>query len=120
MIRKNERELWSPPIWVDFNDLDGRRLPIKEGGGTADDLRRHAIVLNDGLRLTLFTFDGTEAAKVDDLVGVGIVNKDPASGWVVVVSWATLRHVSELDPIDRRLYLDIRPEGLSGSVSDSS
>jgi hypothetical protein len=118
LIRKNERELWSPPIWVDFNDLDGERLPITESGGTTDDLRRHAVVLKDGLKLTLFTLDGTKAAQVDDLVGVGTVTRDPASGWVALVPWTTLRHVSELDPIDRQLYLHVRPEGFSGAADD--
>ena len=118
LIRKNERELWSPPIWVDFNDLDGERLPITESGGTTDDLRRHAVVLKDGLKLTLFTLDGTKAAQVDDLVGVGTVTRDPASGWVALVPWTTLRHISELDPIDRQLYLHVRPEGFSGAADD--
>ena len=73
-----------------------------------------------GLRLTLFTLDGMNVAEVDDLVGLGEVISDPTDGWVAVVLPATLRHASELDPIDRRLYLDLRPQAFSGSASDRS
>jgi hypothetical protein len=59
-------------------------------------------------------------AEVDDLVGLGEVISDATDGWVAVVLPATLRHISELDPIDRRLYLDLRPQGFSGSASDRS
>jgi hypothetical protein len=114
MIRKSEHELWSPPIWVDFNDLRGDRLPIMVGGGTADDLQRHRIALQDGLKLTLFTLDGSDISEVDDLVGLGVVASDSGYGWVAVVPPRSLRHVSELDAIDRQLYLALRPEGLSG------
>jgi hypothetical protein len=63
---------------VDFNELDGERLIIKDRGVTADDLRRHGIALKDGLKLTLFTLDGTDHAEVGDLVGVASVISDPA------------------------------------------
>jgi hypothetical protein len=48
------------------------------------------------------------------------VLSDPTDGWVAIVQPATLRHVSDLDPIDRRLYLELRPEGFSGSTGDRS
>lgn len=77
------------------------------------------IQLADGLRLTLYTLDRTEAGEYDDLVGVGVVRNDSTGGWIALIAPSTLCHVSELDGLDRRLYLDLRPEGFQPSFGST-
>ena len=71
MIRRNERELWSPPVWVDFMARDAKgRVPL-DYPGTLKDLEDNSIDLRIDMRLTLYTLDATLNSDRDDLVGVG-------------------------------------------------
>ena len=109
MIRRNERELWSPPVWVDFMARDAKsRVPL-DYPGTLKDLEAHSIDLRIDMRLTLYTLDATLNSDPDDLVGVGKVEWDGIKQrWMVAIDWRSLIHVSEMDEVDRTLYRKAR------------
>jgi hypothetical protein len=113
MIRKNDFELWSPPVWVDFMARDeGGTVPL-HFPGTVDDLKAHKIELNEGQNLTLYTFDATENMESDELVCVGRIRwSEGRAMWTAEFDWESLVHVSEMDSEDRHLYLIARPGGL--------
>lgn len=111
MIRKTESELWSAPVWVDFMAQDEKgRVPL-DYPGTQRDLDAHAIKLQEGMQLTLYTLDATEIADPDDLVCVGTVEWDQdQERWFAAFNWRALVHVSELDEVDRNLYRQERSD----------
>ena len=101
----------TPPIWVDFMARDGKSRVHLDFPGTLADLKRHAMSLNEGMRITLYTEDATDVSDPDDLVTVGIVQRDPTSNrWFAVFDWTTLLHVSDLDATDRRRYESAKAE----------
>jgi hypothetical protein len=104
-IRGEDNQIPTPPIWVDFMARDERaRVPL-DYPGTVADLTRHQVVLRDGMSITLYTHDTTEAADPDDLIAIATVQRDEAAGrWFAVFDWESLMHLSDLDDLDRGLY----------------
>ncbi len=65
------------------------------------------------MRLVLYTDDATKEGDTDELVTAGVVELDHASGrWWARHDWHALRHVSELDEVERLEYLKFRPRNL--------
>ena len=113
MLRRNDTELWSAPIWVDFNAASQRSPRRRQPAwlvpldypGTTSDLARYGITLVDGLPLVLFSYDATEAGDPDDLVALGVAERDRRSGrWVARFQVSRLCHQSDLDEADQRLF----------------
>jgi hypothetical protein len=108
MIRKDDATLWSKPVWVDFMASASGRVPL-DFPGTQKDLEDHKIALQEGIRLTLYTYDATQERDPDDLVCVGSVEWDSAEKrWMAAFDWESLTHVSEMEMKDRELYLGTR------------
>jgi hypothetical protein len=83
-------------IYADYlkTDNDGRLTLICYG--TARDLERHGIVLEEGLALTFYMDDGDDEGNPDDLLVDGIVEyNEELKQWVAVIDQATFRHASE-------------------------
>ena len=111
LIRRTDTELWSPPIWIDFMDLEAGSLPL-DSPATQADLARHRIALQDGRKLVLYTLDGTTPAE--DLLTCGnVVWLDRVSRHEVAIDTEKLVHVADLDPIDRSLYVAARARDIA-------
>jgi hypothetical protein len=108
MIVNEEGALVSPPIWVDFMNVDWERRVRLDAPGTERDLRRLGVELAEGDRLLLYQEDATDVG-IDDLVTVGIAQFDPEENrWVAIVDWQSVSHVSELSPRNASLYWSFR------------
>jgi len=84
--------------------------------GTRYDLKRLGIILRPGLRLILYTLDGTPHRASDDLIALGIVGFDTATGqWSAVIDPESMVHYSDLEEGDRQLY-DVGRLGSQGST----
>lgn len=110
MIRRNDNELWSPPIWVDFMSRDGEwRVPL-DYPGTLEDLVRQNVTLVAGMYLTLYSLDATDRADPDDLIALASVEFDRSNDkWFARIDPESFVHQSDLDDVDRRLYESGRP-----------
>ncbi len=85
-----------PRVYADFQNLaDVNRLKLN-CVGTQHDLARLGLRLAEGLALTLYTDDGDEEGRPDDLCVDGVVRYDPNEQcWTAEVDWNSLRHASE-------------------------
>lgn len=85
-----------PRIYADFIKTDDGGRLILICHGTARDLERHGVVLEEDLALTFYTDDADDFGNPDDLLVDGVVEYDKEAGWwVAVIDEATFRHASE-------------------------
>ena len=85
-----------PRIYADYQKTDDAGRLILVCSGTARDLERHGIVLENGLALTFYMDDGDKAGNPDDLLVDGVVEYDEKQkNWVAVIDEDTFRHTSE-------------------------
>jgi hypothetical protein len=86
----------TPRVYADFQNLDDHNRVRLICAGTAEDLRRLALQLREGLALTLYTDDADDEGNPDPLLIDGTVHYD-AEGkcWVAEVDWSRLRHASD-------------------------
>jgi len=83
-------------IFADFNNLDDANRLRLNCVGTREDLARHGIELQEGLRLTFYMDDANDRGEPDDLLAEGVTHYDHANQcWVAAVDWPTLRHASQ-------------------------
>ena len=74
-----------PRIFADFHNADPRGRVRLNCAGTADDLSRQQIVLQDGLRLVVYS---------EDLEAEGMAHySTDESMWVAVVDWDAVREM---------------------------
>jgi hypothetical protein len=85
-----------PRIYADFQNLDDSNRLRLTCAGTAQDLRRHGLELQEGQVLTFYTDDADEHGQADELRVEGVVHYDGAEQcWVAAVDWRGIRHASE-------------------------
>jgi hypothetical protein len=83
-------------IYADFHNLDDCNRLRLTCMGTRDDLARHGIELQEGLRLTFYMDDANDNGEPDDLLADGVTHYDAEEHcWVAAVDWPTLRHASQ-------------------------
>jgi hypothetical protein len=115
MIRRDECELWSPPIPAEFVGTDWNGNVRLDHPAAQEHLRFWGIELTNGMRLVVFDEDGTDAQDYDDLIAVGVAEFDPDEVRWVAADWRrTLTHFSELDATSKALYAVFRPEMVVG------
>jgi len=76
-----------PRIYADFNGIVTAQ-PSKvalDTRGTREDLERHGLTFQEGLRVLFYDHDATEQRDPDDLFGVGVISWDEHWGWVGVI-----------------------------------
>lgn len=84
-----------PPIYADFQNLDDQNRLRLTAQGTRDDLARHGIRLQEGLRLTFYTDDADDDGNPDNLLADGTVQRNEQEQcWGAAVDWNALRHAS--------------------------
>lgn len=84
-------------VYADFQNLDEYNRLRLNCAGTARDLERLGVSLQEGLVLTFYTDDADDEGRPDELLVEGTVHRDQASqAWVASVDWSALRHASDV------------------------
>ena len=75
-------------IYADFHNLDDSNRLRLTCVGTREDLARHGIELQEGLRLTFYMDDANESGEPDDLLVEAVTRYDQEKQcWVAAVDW---------------------------------
>src|SRR2546428_11127581 len=86
----------TPSIYVDLLKTDADNAVRLVTLGTKEDLQRFNIELREGLILPLYTDDGDDEGRRDDLVFTGVAHFNAEIGeWVARIDWHVIRHVSD-------------------------
>jgi hypothetical protein len=98
-------------IYADFHNLDDENRVRLNSVGTSQDLNCLGLQLTDGLTLTLYSDDGDDFGKPDDILVDGVVRYSATENtWVVEADWTSLRHASD----------EARLAGLNGLAGQSA
>jgi hypothetical protein len=76
-----------PKIYADFNGLITARpyRVLLRASGTREDLERHGLDFEEGLRVLLYDLDATEGRDRDDLLAIGVITRDDQWGWIGLI-----------------------------------
>src|SRR5438876_275625 len=93
------REMTSPRVYADFQNLDGSNRLRLTCAGTLDDLSRQQMELREGLVLAVYMDDADDEGRADELRALGTVHFNQEEGcWVAAIDWSALRHASDEAP----------------------
>jgi hypothetical protein len=87
---------------VDFNELLEPNLVLLSQHDTKQDTDGNIIRLYDGLTISIFSDDIDANGNPDNLIAVGVVERNRNNGWAKHVKWCCrigpegIRHQSEL------------------------
>jgi hypothetical protein len=85
----------TPRIYADFQNLEDNRLRLT-CAGAQQDLARHGITLQEGMRLTFYTDDADDDGQPGELRAEGVVHySERERCWVATVDWSRLWRASE-------------------------
>jgi hypothetical protein len=85
-----------PRVYADLHNADAHGRVRLNCIGTVRDLARQQVQLRPGLVLTLYADDADAEGRCDDLEVTGVAEYSPdEQGWVAVIDWSAIRHVSE-------------------------
>ena len=82
-------------VYIDFNAQFGPDVYSLQCRGTIDDLRRLGIEATEGIALSVYSDDGDENGRPDNLIAEGVVQNDPQLGLLLYIDPATIRHESD-------------------------
>jgi hypothetical protein len=85
-----------PGVYADLHNADAKGRVRLNSVGTIQDLARQRVELRKGLVLALYSDDGDERGRPDDLQVPGVVEySEDEQCWVAVIDWASIRHASD-------------------------
>jgi hypothetical protein len=88
-----------PRVYADFQKVDDRGRLRLTCAGTLEDLARHGLQLEEGMRLALYTDDADDQGRPDELRAEGVAHFDEAAQcWVAEIDWDRLWHASDERP----------------------
>lgn len=85
-----------PKVYADFHNADTRGRLRLNCVGTTEDLRRQAIILHEGMPLTLYADDLDQNGQLDELLVDGVVSfSEEENCWVATIDWSAIHHASD-------------------------
>lgn len=86
----------APRVYADFNNADARGRLRLNCVGTIKDLARQQVELREGLSLALYSDDGDDHGRADELRADGVVTYSAEEQcWVAAIRWDAVRHASD-------------------------
>jgi hypothetical protein len=76
-----------PLLYVDFNELLEPNLVLLSAADVKIALDGEAVLLREGLEVSVYTDDIDEFGRPDSLVANGVVELNVATGWGAHVRW---------------------------------
>ncbi|AXI04029.1 hypothetical protein [Aquirhabdus parva] len=92
-------------LYVDFNEMLEPDLVLLSATNDKADINGNKVLLSEGLQVIVYMDDMDDKGNPDNLIAVGVVERNHSSGWSSHVKWCCridndgIRHMSEIRKI---------------------